>query len=81
MENPSSPHISAAGRRSDQNDAAVITPAAMPSIHGIIYLFVLPKKKTVAAPAAVIAHIKSEAESACHTGASEQNHSIIISPQ
>jgi hypothetical protein len=77
-EKPSSAHISAAGISRDQKDAAVITPAESPSIQSITHLFGLLKRKTAAAPAAVITHIKREAASACHTGASEQNKSNII---
>ena len=42
--------ISIAGDNNDQNDAAIITPAANPNIPSIIPFFTFLKKNTIAAP-------------------------------
>ncbi len=56
------------GARSDQNDAAIITPAANPSAPSSRRRSTLLKKKTTAAPIAVMAQVKTVATSACAIG-------------
>ena len=56
--------ISIAGDNNDQNDAAIITPAAKPSIASITLLFIFLKKKTNPAPKAVIPQVKIVAKRA-----------------
>ena len=46
-------HVSIAGDKSEKNEAAIITPAANPSMASIIVLFIFLKKKTKLAPSAV----------------------------
>ena len=67
--------ISIDGERSDQNDAAIITPAANPNIASIIFLLIFLKKKTMAAPSIVILQVNKVAIKACKAGF----NSIIIS--
>ena len=50
--------ISNAGFSKDQNVAAIMTPAANPNIASIMVLFGFLKKKTRAAPNAVILQVK-----------------------
>ena len=45
--------VSIAGDKREKYDAAVITPAANPSIASIIFLFIFLKKNTIEAPIAV----------------------------
>jgi hypothetical protein len=69
-----------AGKSKDQKEAAVITPAESPSIAPMVRPSDSEKKKTSAAPAAVIAHMKSEAEKAAATGETDEKISSIKSP-
>ena len=73
-------HISAAGSRSDQKDADIITPEAKPIMAFSSLLFIFLKNNTVAAPEAVRLQVKRVAIKACVTNASEENHSKIFSP-
>jgi hypothetical protein len=60
--------ISIAGASSDQKLAAIITPAAKPSIASNTLRFTALVKKTPARPRAVSPHVNSVAKSACATG-------------
>ena len=60
--------ISRAGESRDQKLAAIITPAANPSIASRTFLSSSLKKITRAAPAAVMNHVKRPAIRACCTG-------------
>ena len=53
--------ISIDGLSNDQKDAAIITPAAKPSIASKTFLFIFLKQKTSPAPIAVILQVKSVA--------------------
>ena len=57
-----------AGCKSDQKLAAIITPAANPSMEFNILRFVFLKKITVAEPSAVTNHVPNVAIRAIHTG-------------
>jgi hypothetical protein len=59
---------SRAGTRSDQKLAAIITPAANPSIASRTFWFTLVVRKTDAAPSAVRNHVKDVAIRACNIG-------------
>ena len=61
---PSSTDLSIAGDKSDQKDAAIITPALKPKIVFKTFLFKSLKKQTVKAPKAVIPHVNVVAISA-----------------
>ncbi len=65
--------ISIAGASSDQKLAAIITPAANPSIPSSIFLFMVLKKTTALAPKAVTNQVKHPATSACTTGLRSAN--------
>ena len=67
-----------AGSSRDQNDAAVITPAANPCIIARNLSSILLTKNTRAAPRAVQAQVKIPAISACKIGFIHKNHSYII---
>ena len=60
--------ISIAGASSDQKLAAIMMPAAKPSMAFSTRLLTVLKKNTPAAPRAVIAHVKHVARSAARTG-------------
>jgi hypothetical protein len=79
-EKPRDTHISAAGRRSDQKDADIITPEAKPSMALSSLLFIFLKNNTAPAPAAVRLHVKIVAIKACVTNARDENHSKIFTP-
>ena len=66
-----------AGASSDQKLAAIMTPAANPSIasSSLRGTFLVPN--TSAAPSAVIPHVKHVARSACTTGDNPVKRSII----
>src|SRR5690554_5789177 len=76
--------ISAARSRpgliSDQKLAAIMTPAAKPSIVSKTFLLMVLKKNTREAPSAVTPHVKSVANSACVVGSNRSKNSIIPSP-
>jgi hypothetical protein len=73
--------ISMAGESRDQKLAAIITPAANPSIASRTFLSSSLKKITRAAPAAVMNQVKSPAISACWTGLyPSMNPMMSISP-
>ena len=55
---PSSDDKSSEGSKSDQNDAAIITPALNPNIVSNTFLFTSLKKQTTRAPKAVTPHVK-----------------------
>jgi len=58
---------SMAGESKDQKLAAIITPAAKPSIESRTFLLISLKKKTIAAPSAVIPQVKRVAKKVCIT--------------
>ena len=60
--------ISMAGARSDQKLAAIMTPAAKPSMLSSIFRFTFLVIKTTAAPRAVKNHVNNVPDSACSTG-------------
>ena len=70
--------ISIAGFSSDQKLAAIITPAANPSIELSTLLLIDLKKNTMAAPKAVTPQVKSVAKSARSTGFISSNESNFI---
>ena len=57
--------ISIAGDNSDQKEAAIMTPAANPSIASIKLLFTFLNMNTTQAPSAVINHVKVVAIKTC----------------
>ena len=59
--------LSNAGKISDQNEAAVITPAAKPRLASKNERLYPLKTKTVAEPAAVNAHVRNVANKVCAT--------------
>jgi hypothetical protein len=63
--------------RSDQQLAAIITPAANPSMPSSNFLFMVLKKKTIPAPRAVTNQVNMVAVNACQIGLSPMNHSTI----
>ena len=67
---------SIAGARSDQKLAAIMTPAANPSIasSSLRGTFLVPN--TSDAPSAVIPHVKHVARSACRTGGNPAKYPI-----
>ena len=71
---------SIAGRRSDQKLAAIITPAANPSIESSSLRLTFFVPKTSAAPAAVIPHVNNVAMSACKTGGKPAKAPITVCP-
>jgi hypothetical protein len=75
---PFASDISMAGFNRDQKLAAIITPAAKPSIEFNNRLSMVLKKNTIAAPNAVTPHVKSVAKSAKNTGLYLSNHSIFV---
>src|SRR5688572_10360647 len=70
--------ISMDGASNDQKLAAIITPAAKPSIPSKNLRLTCLKKKTRLAPNAVTNHVKQVARNACQIGFNPENHSIII---
>ena len=64
---PSDAAISMEGESSDQNEAAIITPPAKPSIASRAVLFIRLNMKTTPAPSAVTLHVNIVASSACTT--------------
>jgi len=68
---------SIAGANKDQKLAAIITPAANPSIPSRIFLLTSLKKNTRPAPAAVIPQVKRPAAKACSTGLQPSKNSNI----
>ena len=60
----SSSDKSIAGAKSDQKDAAIITPALKPNMVFNTFLFTFLKKQTVSEPKAVIPHVNSVASNA-----------------
>jgi hypothetical protein len=68
-----------AGARSDQKEAAIITPAAKPSMPSRSLRLTVRKKKTQAAPAAVSSQVKRQAQKACsRTGSSAKASSMAV---
>ncbi len=65
--------ISMAGASSDQKLAAIITPAAKPSIVSSSLRLTVRVRKTVAAPRAVMPQVKPVASRACKTGCRSLN--------
>lgn len=74
---PSVPASSMAGESSDQKEAAVITPAAKPSMESSTVLLTSRKKNTSAAPSAVTDQVNMVASSACQTWPSCENQLSI----
>ena len=72
--------ISMAGESRDQNEAAIITPAAKPNIPSIIVLLIFLKKKTTDAPRAVTPQVNNVANKANTTGDKFSIFSTIKSP-
>ena len=64
--------------QSDQKLAAIITPAALPSIPSITLRLIPLKKKTTLAPRAVINQVKQVPKNACMTGERAKNQSTIL---
>jgi len=56
------------GESSDQKLAAIMTPAANPSIESSTFLLIPLKKNTSAAPKAVTNQVNRVAKKALHTG-------------
>lgn len=50
--------VSMAGAKSEKYEAAIITPAAKPSIASITFLLIFLKKKTIDAPNRVTKYVK-----------------------
>lgn len=65
---PICPAMAIPGASNDQKLAAIITPAAKPSIESMNFRLTVFVKKTSAAPSAVTPHVKRVAISACLTG-------------
>ena len=65
---PCSSDISMAGANNDQKLAAIITPAAKPSIEFKTFCSIFLKKKTIDAPKAVTPHVNKAAINASNTG-------------
>jgi len=74
-EDPSAIWIAGASR--DQKLAAVITPAAKPSIPSRTLRFTVLNTKTRPAPAAVTPHVKQVASKACRIGLCCLNQSMV----
>jgi hypothetical protein len=72
--------ISIAGANKLQKLAAIITPAAKPSMLSKTFLFIFLKKNTTEAPKAVTNHVKQVASSACIMGLSPLNQVKIMMP-
>jgi hypothetical protein len=70
--------MSIAGANSDQKLAAIITPAAKPSMASRTFLLMVLKKKTTPAPAAVTAQVKQVANSAWMMGFKPLNHTTTM---
>ena len=75
--------LSIAGCKSDQNDAAIITPAEKPMAILSIFWFTCLKNITVAEPKAVISQVPSVAKSAHITTIDTKSplSSICVAPQ
>ena len=65
---PISSAISIPGASNDQKLAAIITPAAKPSIPSRSFRLIDLKKNTIPAPAPVMNHVKQVARKACMIG-------------
>jgi hypothetical protein len=72
--------ISMDGASSDQKLAAIITPAAKPSIPSRKRRLTSLKKNTTLAPSAVTNQVKQVARNACIMGLSWENHSMNMFP-
>ena len=72
--------ISIPGESNDQKDAAIITPAANPSIPSIIVLLIFLKKKTTDAPSIVTNQVNNVAMSAPKIGFIPEKKEVIESP-
>ena len=66
-----------AGESRLQKDAAVMTPAAKPSMASRAFLFMVLKKNTSPAPNAVTLQVNSVASSACTVCGRARNQSPI----
>ncbi len=77
---PSCSVNSIAGASNDQNDAAIMTPAAKPSIMFMTRFSIVVKTKTSAAPSAVNPHVIIPASNACTTTGREVNQSNMTIP-
>ena len=66
-----------AGESRLQKEAAVMTPAAKPSMVSSAFLFIVLKKNTSPAPSAVTPQVKSVARSACAVCGRARNHETI----
>ena len=71
---PLSLAMSMAGASSDQKEAAIITPAAKPSIASSTRRSTVLKRKTIAAPSAVTPQVKQVAIRASQTGLTVVSH-------
>jgi hypothetical protein len=72
--------ISMAGANKDQKLAAIIIPAAKPSIPSRTCRLIVLNINTDPAPMAVSAHVKRVAISACTMGCKDENHVIVLAP-
>ncbi|BBO77394.1 hypothetical protein DSCW_48110 [Desulfosarcina widdelii] len=70
--------ISIAGASKDQYDAAIITPAANPSIASKTFRLMVLKKKTSPEPSAVMNQVNNVAIKAWRTGLKPKKKSIFI---
>ena len=77
--NPSPPLISMAGLNKDQKLAAIITPPVNPNIPSNTERFMLLKKKTNEAPAAVNNQVKVVANNAPQTGSISEKYETMAS--
>jgi hypothetical protein len=75
---PLSSASSTAGASREKKLAAIITPAAKPSMKSISRWLIVLKKKTREAPNAVTNQVKSVASRACQIGSRFLSQSIII---
>lgn len=75
---PDESAISIAGISKDQTLAAIMTPAAKPSMPSNNFWLIFLKKKTAAAPSAVTNQVKQVAKKACMIGFKLMNHSTNI---
>jgi hypothetical protein len=77
---PISSERAMAGASSDQKLAAIITPAAKPSIQSSTLRDMSRRQKTTAAPRAVISQVKQVASKAWRTGWKVENCSSMDGP-
>ena len=72
--------ISILGESKDQNEAAIITPAAKPNMESKMVLLTFLKAKTIVAPRAVIPQVNKVAIKACIVGFKLIKNSTIYLP-